>query len=31
MEAVAGLEPAYSGFADRRVNQLRHTAEQRRA
>ena len=25
-EATAGIEPAHSGFADRRVNQLRHVA-----
>ena len=24
LEVWAGIEPAYSGFADRRVNQLRH-------
>ncbi|KKR22799.1 MAG: hypothetical protein UU40_C0005G0019 [Candidatus Uhrbacteria bacterium GW2011_GWD2_41_121] len=26
MEATVGLEPTSSGFADRRVNQLRHVA-----
>lgn len=30
LEATAGFEPAHSGFADRRVNQLRHVAMSRR-
>ena len=27
VEATVGIEPTHSGFADRRVNQLRHVAK----